>query len=165
MQSRWDFRAQFDREKICARIWSVGTRRARRGMKNSNYEPKKFTRSGIAVARGSAVPAGRACFGTELPGTSSLANFHCRFATKADRDEKAGKAGKKEFWMWEKPVRKRGFFPDGGFFSRLFPCFPGFSHLFPHQFLLVKRTKRRLEPSGHGFGKDRLGLAGLQRRC
>jgi hypothetical protein len=139
--------------------------RTRRAMKNWNNEPKKLMKSGDECAPASVVPAGRTCFGLGFPGTSSLANFHCRFATKADRDEKAGKAGKKEFWIWEKPVRKRGFFPDGGCFSRLFPCFPGFSHLFPHQFLLVKRTKRRLEPSGHGFGKDRLGRAGLQRRC
>ena len=61
----------------------------RRGLKNSNNESMKLTKSGIDGMRASVVPLGRAGYDTDFPGTSSLA-VRCRFATFFDRGGEVG---------------------------------------------------------------------------
>src|SRR6266436_9745152 len=68
---------------------------------------------------------------------------HAVHALPGKTGRAVGKGEKAEAWKWEKAVQNLDFFPDNGAVSRLFPRLPGISHLFPHQFLLAKRS---LEP-------------------
>jgi len=54
----------------------------------------KPAKSGIAGPPASVVPPGRTCFRAGFPGTSSLANFLCRFATLSNCDREVGGSGK-----------------------------------------------------------------------
>ena len=60
--------------------------------KASNNEPMKLTKPGIDGMRASAVPLGRAGYDTDFPGTSSLADIRCRFATFFNRGGEEGKS-------------------------------------------------------------------------
>src|SRR5260221_11720914 len=84
---------------------------------------------------------GRTCFGVGFPGTSSLANIRCRFATFADREGEVGKGGKFEASKWEKAGWNGGFFPESGGFFPPFPLFSGFSPLFPLYFFNKEAIK------------------------
>jgi hypothetical protein len=112
-------------------------------MKNSNSEPKNSVKAGFEGTRGSVVPSGRTGLLAGFPGTSSLANLRGRFATP-NQDLEVGKGGNQDAQKWEKAVQKGVFFPDEECFSRLFAAFPGFSHLFPHQFFSGSKIRQKV---------------------
>jgi hypothetical protein len=63
-----------------------------------NNEPMNLMKTDVEGLRAPVVPAGRTGSGAGFPGTLCLANFHCRFATLADRGGKAGARGQKPGW-------------------------------------------------------------------
>ena len=71
----------------------------RKGLKNSNNESMKLTKSGIDGMRASVVPLGRAGYDTDFPGTKSLA-VRCRFATLRNRGRIMGGGGKRRVGTW-----------------------------------------------------------------
>jgi hypothetical protein len=123
----------------CGRLWLVQGERARSNLKNSNNEPMKFTKSRIEVAQASVVPAGRTCFVAGFPGTSSVANFRCRFATLLNCGREAGGGGKRwsgmsvELGKGGQEIGKwRSFSHFETTLTRLFPPFSTQVVDFPH---------------------------------
>ncbi len=81
--------------------------------------------------RASTVPAGRTGYRAGFPGTSSLANIHCRFATLPRCDEYPAKSGRKEVGRRAKPggnevegIKTARFGPLKGAIARLRPPSP-----------------------------------------
>ena len=120
-------------------------RTSKKKRENHNNEPMKLMIAGMEneAARGSVAPSGRTGFLAGFPGASSLANLRCRFATP-NRELEVGKGGNQDARNWEKAVQNGVFFPDEECFSRLFAAFPGFSHLFPHQFFSGSKIRQKV---------------------
>jgi hypothetical protein len=155
---RWaDFwRSMLDFANSCVTVLAsvVGVRRtSEERRKASNNEPMKLTKSRSEGIPASVVPAGRTCYGTDFPGTSSLANFRCRFATLPNRGREAGAGGKR----WSGMCVNLG---KGGQETGEWRSFSHFetalTHLFPHKSTQVVDFPRiehvRLFWEGHEIG-------------